>query len=588
MTAAPEFAAWPRLEGVEHGRELFDWAVGREGPRVCLVKGPRGSGKSRLLAWFLAGSAAAGSPAVTVHATVPAEGLTTEIFAWELGRQLGYGPTSPDRLLNRVAQDRRELFLLVPDLHRSGRGPADLPQSRPDALAEGLVRHLLALRHVRAAVEAGDSGLLDDLDAVRITCTGETGSGPAQAGPAEAERPGLAELFAAVPRTPSGAADWTSAPDDVREQVLDQALREADGRPAPQVLHLLSDPGFLVYGPARAITAAIADERLPLPEGGRTAWQRAAPQLTATGRTPAERAALLHAAALGVNDRLAEYLRPLAERHLWTAVWSRPGFPVASLGVTPDGEPELTAVDALGRLAGYGPGGEDQPCAIAAPQHLRPHQIAVHDGESLLALDDTGALHPLCAREDGNAHSALASIAAYHGATALTSPDTPAATALGGAPDGRHAVVGDGEGRLHVWPVSAYQPEPLTMRLHSGRVLAAACLSLPDQGLELVFSAGLDGTLRLWETSAGPMPQPVDQRPALVTALAATDTPAGPLLAAAWNDAELHVWHVLSGTSRTLPLVRTADALAFTRDGLLAVGDREGVWAMRIDLDEFG
>jgi hypothetical protein len=577
VTAAPEFTAWPQLEGVEQGRELFDWAVTQEGPRVCLVKGPAGSGKSRLLAWFLAGSATAGSPATTVHATVPARGLITEVFAWELGRQLGYGPTSPDRLLNRVALDTRGLFLLIPDLHRSGRGPADLPQARPEALAEDLVRHLLALEHVRAVIEVGDSGLLEEQEAHCVTCTG--GSGPAEEKPA-----GWDDLISAVPRTPAGALDWTRAPEDVRDEVLDQALREANGHPTPQVLHLLSDPGYLVYGPARAITAAIADDRLPLPEGGRTIWQRAAPQLTATGRAPAERAALLHAAALGTNDRLAEYLRPLVERNFWSAAWCRPGFPVRSLGVTPDGAPELMAADAVGRLFGYGPGGEDAPSPPAAPQHLRPHQVAVRDRQALLALDDTGALHPLCSPEDTSAHNALANIAAYHGAAALTSPDT-VATALGGTPDGRYAVVGDGKGRVHLWPLSSYQPEPLTMRLHSGKVLATACLPLADQGLDLVFSAGLDGRIRLWETSTDPMPNPVDQRPALVTALAATDTTRGPLLAAAWNDGELHIWHVLSGTFRTVPLTQTANALAFTREGLLAVGGPHGVWAMRIDLD---
>jgi hypothetical protein len=198
-----------------------------------------------------------------VHATVPAAGLITEVFARELGRQLGYGPTSPERLLHRVVLDQRELFLLVPDLHRSGRGPAGLPRSQPEALAEDLIRDLLALKHIRAVIEVGDSGLLADQEAKSITCTGRSG-------PAEDEPTSWDDMISAVPRTPSGASDWARAPENVRDKLLDQALREAKGRPTPQVLHLLSDPGYLVYGPPRAITAAIADDRLPLPEGGRT------------------------------------------------------------------------------------------------------------------------------------------------------------------------------------------------------------------------------------------------------------------------------------------------------------------------------
>jgi WD40 repeat protein len=269
---------------------------------------------------------------------------------------------------------------------------------------------------------------------------------------------------------------------------------------------------------------------------------------------------------------LAEYLRPLADRNTWSAAWSRPGFPVTALGVTPDGTPELVAADALGRLFGYGPG--------------RPHQIAIRDGRSLLALDSAGALHPLCDPEDTGTHHTLANVAAFHGAAAVASPDA-AATALGGSPDGRYAVVGNGEGRVHLWSLRNYQPGPQTMDLHCGKVLATACLPLPGEGLDLVFSAGLDGTVRLWETSADPMPDPVSQRRALATALAAADTSTGPLLAAAWNDSELHIWQILSVKSRTLPLAQPASALAFTQDGLLAIGGPYGVWAMRIGPNAF-
>src|SRR5205085_10134553 len=136
--AGPDIAAWPPLEGAAaaHGPALLNWAADTspKRPRVCLVRGARGSGKSQLLAWFLMGSA--GHPRTVVHAAVLAEGMLTDAFAWELGRQLGYGPLSPTRLLDRLVVDQRPLLLLVPDLHRSGRGPADLPPARPATLVE--------------------------------------------------------------------------------------------------------------------------------------------------------------------------------------------------------------------------------------------------------------------------------------------------------------------------------------------------------------------------------------------------------------------------------------------------------------------
>ncbi|NUQ99111.1 MAG: hypothetical protein HOY79_22005 [Streptomyces sp.] len=59
--------------------------------------------------------------------TIPSASLFTDAFAWELGRQLGYGPLSPDRLLERLTADPRPPAALVPDLHLAGRGPADRP-----------------------------------------------------------------------------------------------------------------------------------------------------------------------------------------------------------------------------------------------------------------------------------------------------------------------------------------------------------------------------------------------------------------------------------------------------------------------------
>jgi WD40 repeat protein len=120
--------------------------------------------------------------------------------------------------------------------------------------------------------------------------------------------------------------------------------------------------------------------------------------------------------------------------------------------------------------------------------------------------------------------------------------------------------------------------------VHEQPVTAATCVDTAD-GLTLTFSAGADGSVRLWETSAEPMPVPVQQRRYRVTALAAADTPAGAVLAVAWDDGELHLWHVFSGRVRVLPWLRDCDALALTPEGLLVTGDTEGLCAVRLRLD---
>lgn len=93
----------------------------------------------------------------------------------------------------------------------------------------------------------------------------------------------------------------------------------------------------------------------------------------------------------------------------------------------------------------------------------------------------------------------------------------------------------------------------------------------------------MDGTVRLWETSADPMPAPVEQRPALVTAMTAARTADGPVLAVAWNDATLHLWHLLTSRVRPVPLLVPCQALALSPASRLTVGGPEGAYALRLD-----
>ncbi|MET9792206.1 hypothetical protein [Streptomyces canus] len=590
-TPGPGIASWPPLDDDKRafGQRLLDWAADDTGvgPQLFLVRGAEGSGKSHLLAWFLAG--ASGHPRTTVHATVLAAGLTAETFAWSLGRQLGYGPLSPARLLDRVSQDERPLLILVPDLHRAGAGPADLPSASPETLVAELLEPLLALPHLRAAVEVGTSGLLAT-DGVEVVDLGEAdgqGTEPAS----------YAELVAAVPRTADGRPDWSQAPDVVLRRVLDEALCSNDQGAA--VRGLLADPGFLVHGSATALTAALTDERIPVPGRLREVWRRAAPELTAYHTDSAERAALLHAAAVDTDPDLTEYLRPLARRHWWSAVWARRALHVSALALVPGVERGLLASDPTGRLRTYDVGsgaelgGTASPSVGASdgaaapsghPTFVQPRSVAPRDARSALLLDRSDALLPLVTEDDPTAAFALERIAEHHGSAALAGEES-LVTALGsGGTRSPYAVVGDRGGTVHVWSLGEYQDVPRSCRVHEQPVTAVTCVDTTD-GLTLTFSAGADGAVRLWETSAEPMPVPVQQRRYRTTALAAADTSAGPVLAVAWSDGELHLWHVFTGRVRVLPWLHGCDALALTSEGLLVIGDPEGLNAVRLRLD---
>ncbi|MFF7279187.1 hypothetical protein [Streptomyces griseorubiginosus] len=630
-TVTPDITSWPPLDEEKRaqGQRLLDWAAVGEGPRLCLVRGAGGSGKSALLAWLLAGTV--GRPGVTVHATVPSEGLTTESFAWELGRQLGYGPLSPDRLLDQVAADERPLLLLVPDLHRAGAGPADLPSAEPETLVAELLEPLLALPHLRAAVEVGTSGLLAAHGGAEVVDLGEgggdgdgTGQSSSVSSVSSVSYVSYVDLVAAVPRTADGRPDWSQAPAPVLRRILDAALRTDDQGAA--VRGLLADPGFLVHGSATALTATLADERIPVPGRLREVWRRAAPELTAYHTDSAERAALLHAAAVATDPGLAEYLRPLAGRHWWSTVWGRPDLSVSALASVPGVEGRLLAAERTGRLGTYDVGSGASLGAVSGvsgaslgavsgvsgasldtspgvfdasrasglsdgaaasfghPAVVRPRSLAARDARSALLLDGSDALLPLVTEDDPTTAFALGRIAEHHGSAALAGEESLVTALGGGGIRSPYAIVGDRGGTVHVWSLGEYQDVPRSCQVHEQPVTAATCVDTAD-GLTLTFTAGADGSVRLWETSAEPMPVPVQQRRYRTTALAAADTPAGPVLAVAWSDGELHLWHVFSGRVRVLPWLRGCDALALTPDGLLVIADPGGLSAVRLRLD---
>lgn len=242
----------------------------------------------------------------------------------------------------------------------------------------------------------------------------------------------------------------------------------------------------------------------------------------------------------------------------------------------------LLAADPLGGLTLLDPATGRATAAVACPRTVRPEGIAVRRDRSVLLLTDTGALQPVTLDTEGTAAGVLGHIAAHHGQLTLKHPRMRP-TALGQCPRSGITVVGDEQGNVHVWALETYHPTPHSQALHKAPVTAVTCLALPDDQHTLVMSAAMDGTVRLWATSADPMPDPVEKRPAFVTAMAAAHTAHGPVLAVAWNDASVHLWHVPTGRVRAIPLLVRCQALALSPGLHLTIGGPDGTYALRLD-----
>ncbi|MFI1384634.1 hypothetical protein [Embleya sp. NPDC020886] len=337
-------------------RALLGWLDDERSPRLCLVGGSSGSGKSHLLAWLYAATAGeATPPARRLHAFVPAGGLTLPGVVAELAAHLGVAAHTPRRLIAALALDPRRTVIAIADPDHAG-GPG-LPGEGARIVAE-LLDPLLELPHVRLLVECaradtraaftavGAPATLN-LDEPRWTHPGrferwyaELTIGAAPTSPFGAEaafpHPGLARLAARVdrsrlPAVPDGGAPaglperaqrihrawWATLPEDVRSAVavlsgLDLPLSAPAWEQALTTLHPAADREWA------AATIAHATRVLPAVFEGGDTWAMPAgplaefvrgqrPESADPDRPTRVHAALRHAADAGITDLAGLY-----------------------------------------------------------------------------------------------------------------------------------------------------------------------------------------------------------------------------------------------------------------------------------------
>ncbi|WP_329028468.1 ATP-binding protein [Streptomyces sp. NBC_00690] len=483
---------------------LLGWLADPQAPRICVVSGSPGCGKTTLLAWLVRHASQADVPAErAVHAVVPGGTDDVRSVVWAVAEQLGAVARAPGELVAVLAADRRRTVIVLPDV-------------RAAAVAE-LAVALADLTHLRLVVEAS---------------TGSTAHQFLTSGA------GVAELDLDLPqwRDEQRYRQWRAA------KPHDDAAADA----TPPVTVDLADPAALCAADPWAVTAACEALSDTDTAEVRAGWIRAGQSLQ-WDQSPASRALVLLAAlGEGADEQVRGVLAALAEGMPWRVEWGRhkgdrtppwPG-PVAALALVVGAvDPCVLAADPFGVVRKVGLDDAKAEGRRGTTGGQLNAICALPDG-TVLVLDDVGAVraHPWGPRP-------VAGLAALldEGPTATNAliealpPVAGTALAWAAGPAAGVVAVGDTEGTVHAVGKAAN-----AVRLHQGRVTALAGIGLPtsNQGtlIPLFYSGGEDGTVRAWAPGSDPMPSPLVRRPFPVVALSAAPAGDGAAVAVAWAD----------------------------------------------------
>ncbi len=511
MPSATPSPAWDGRRpatGTEPGAAaLLGWLTDPDAPRLCLVTGAPGSGKTALLGWLAAHGPRSGRPRRRpARVLVPLAGQCALGAAWTVADRLGVVAGTPgdlvDALATSEARPAGRVVLLLTDLHAA---------AEPDALAR----------------------LVTDL-------AGWAGSG-SWSRPATTPPPSRP----CAPTAGSPSSTSTAAP------ALDPAGEPA--RPLPD----LSDPAAVCAADPLLVTTAYVTGSAPAgvpgtldgPEpsgrpgetvaddhgGLRTAWMRAGQSLC-RAQPPAERALVLLAAlGDGADPRLRPTLAGLAAAAPWRLRWARHRG-----DLTPPWPGPVTVLGSAG-------GPWRAPCSWATA----PAPYACCTRPTRAPPDAWRTPSPAGSRPSRPPRTArCCSSTTGAGCTPcgerLPGP-VPGAPHRGGLrdprPSPRHRPRGDrrfggggGPARFRA-RLRPHRPPPGGLPQRSGHGGRGGGVRNP-----FVCSGGADGTVRLWTPGRDPVPEPLAERRSPVVSLHAAETPHGPLVAAAWADGlvELH------------------------------------------------
>ncbi|MFI0985556.1 WD40 repeat domain-containing protein [Streptomyces exfoliatus] len=549
MPSATPSPAWDGrrpVTGTEaEAAALVGWLTDPEAPRLCLVTGAPGSGKTALLGWLATYGPRAGRPRRrAARALVPLAGQSALGATWTIADRLGVVARSPGDLVHALATSEARpagrTVLLLTDLHAA---------AEPAALTE-LIAELAGVGRIRLAVEARSgtpalAALRADRRVTVVDLDGETE-------PADATRP-------EPPRPQPDLAD------PVAVCVADPLLVTTAYVTGSAAAGL---PGTL-DGPE---PSARPGENAAGDHGGlRAAWMRAGQSLCRE-QAPGERALVLLAAlGDGADPRLRPTLAELAAGAPWRLRWARhlgdltppwPG-PVTVLGAAGGPlEGTLLVGDRTGTVRLLHEADASPAGRLAHTVPGRITALAPAPDGTVLLLDDRGRLHTV--RGAAPRAPYLERLTEAVSATLARHPGTALAAIAGSV------VVGDRLGSVHAFGLRGLHQAAS----HSGRVTAVAAV---ESETPFVCSGGVDGTVRLWTPGRDPRPEPLVERPSPVVSLHATDTPHGPLVAVAWADGLVGLHHPEGGRTLSFRPGPPVRAVAVTGAGSLLVGTDESL-----------
>lgn len=540
-----------RWERPAAGREpaaaaLLGWLADPQAPRLCLVSGSEGCGKSGLLAWLVRHGSQRGTPAErAVHAVVPAAGRSLRGTVWSLADQLGVVARDRGELVAVLGRDPRRTVIVLPDLHEG------------DGIE--LVRSLARLPHVRLIVES------------------RSGS-PAHQRLAGS---GCAELD----------LDLEQWRDHRRFEQWKASLSEGEGSAVSGLEDTvvdLSDPVAVCAADPWQVTAGYESDGDRDHGGLRAAWLRAGQSLCRE-QSPASRAlSLLCVLGDSADPRLAPVLVELAAGSDWSVEWSRvrgdmaPPWPgaVTTLAL---GEGPLA-----GCLLVVGAGGVVKAVHVAdasprgrLPQGRgEPADATVTADGTVLVLDQAGHVHADASWAARPAGSGLAALlddtpTGAQRLVAAVQEHTGTALAYAAGLDLGIVALGGATGT-----VRAFGDVADSASLHDGPVRSLAALSVPivgDTAVPLIYSGGADGTVRAWSPGHSPMTAPLVQRSCPVVSLDAAITDNGPSVVVAWGDGAVQWIEWDTGAQQTFRPGPPVRAVALDSDSRVYIGMDEAL-----------
>ena len=164
----------------------------------------------------------------------------------------------------------------------------------------------------------------------------------------------------------------------------------------------------------------------------------------------------------------------------------------------------------------------------------------------------------------------------------LSDPGASAVDSVAFSPDGTTLATGDKNGQTYLWQITGAGTSVTLARTLAdpgGGGVWAVAFSPNGQSLA---TADFNGSTYLWDMAgAAAVPTATFTVPGGHYATAVAFSPDGRTLATGNFNGDTYLWNLRTGVPTVIPEPRTVWAVAYSRDGTLAIGDADGAAYLR-------